>query len=245
MSNPLADWQLPEGVDRGLWDYLHSEEMVQGYDDMMQESPLARQDVAYCERVFGPVGEVVDLGCGTARLAIHLAKLGHRCTAVDLSPVMLARARRNAEAAGLSIALIEANLIDLKPLAEASFDYAACLFSTLGMIRGADNRLAALRAIHRILRPAGQLVLHIHRRWFRGLGWGLLVQQTWRTLIGSPNAGDITMSQHYAGSPLTLHHFTWGEIMRLIREAGFTLKSDEPIREAKGVYGYLLHLQKS
>ena len=28
------DWQLPPGVDRGLWDYLHSGEMVSGYDEM-------------------------------------------------------------------------------------------------------------------------------------------------------------------------------------------------------------------
>ena len=36
---PTPDWQLPPGVDRGLWDYLHSTGMVAGYDDQMAASP--------------------------------------------------------------------------------------------------------------------------------------------------------------------------------------------------------------
>ena len=31
----IPDWQLPEGVDRGLWDYLHAGDMVAGYDEQM------------------------------------------------------------------------------------------------------------------------------------------------------------------------------------------------------------------
>ena len=32
----IPDWQLPPGVDRGLWDYLHAGEMVAGYDEQMR-----------------------------------------------------------------------------------------------------------------------------------------------------------------------------------------------------------------
>ena len=34
----IPDWQLPPGVDRGLWDYLHSGEMVRGYDGQVAAS---------------------------------------------------------------------------------------------------------------------------------------------------------------------------------------------------------------
>jgi len=245
MKPRIPDWQLPQGVDRGLWDYLHSEEMVQGYDAMMQASPLAALDIAFCERAFPEPGDLLDLGCGTARLAIHMAQKGYRCTGVDLSSVMLQQAKSNAITAGVSLELIEASLLDLKPIPDSSFDYAACLFSTLGMIRGSDNRLSALRSMARILRPKGRLVLHLHRRWFRGLGWPILWQQCWRTLLGATNAGDVTMPQHYAGAPLTLHHFTWREVTSLLKNCGFKLLEYEQIVEPRGVYGYLILAEKA
>ncbi|MFO0825053.1 MAG: hypothetical protein U0792_18345 [Gemmataceae bacterium] len=32
----IPEWQLPPGVDRGLWDYLHADDMVAGYDEQMR-----------------------------------------------------------------------------------------------------------------------------------------------------------------------------------------------------------------
>src|SRR5437764_7627026 len=83
MTTP--DWQLPPGIDRGLWDYLHSGDMVRGYDAQLADSPLAREDVAFCESVFTTPGRLLDLGCGTGRLCVHFARLGFDCVGVDLS----------------------------------------------------------------------------------------------------------------------------------------------------------------
>ena len=43
------------------------------------------------------------------------------------------------------------------------------------MVRGAENRAAVVRQAFRVLRPGGRFVLHVHNRWFRGLGWGRVV----------------------------------------------------------------------
>src|SRR3954470_737412 len=134
MATP--DWQLPPGVDRGLWDYLHSGEMVSRYDDQMATSPLAWADVAFCAEYFPTPGRLVDLGCGTGRLCVHFAAKGYECVGVDLSDEMLTKARENAAAAGGRVEWVPANLVDLGGLPAESFDYAACLFSTLGMVRG-------------------------------------------------------------------------------------------------------------
>ena len=80
----LPDWQLPPGVDRGLWDYLHSLEMVAGYDAQTAASPLAAADVRYCEAWFPTPGRLIGLGCGTGRLAIHFARKGYACTGVGV-----------------------------------------------------------------------------------------------------------------------------------------------------------------
>jgi SAM-dependent methyltransferase len=266
----LPDWQLPAGVDRGLWDYLHAADMVAGYDEQMRASPLATADIAFCDSVFPVKGKLLDLGCGTGRLCAHFAAKGYDCVGVDLSEEMLAKARENAEnltpqppslrgkgepeapppaGEGLgrgSATFIQANLVDLSDLPAASFDYAACLFSTLGMVRGRDNRAKVVASAYRLLKPGGRFVLHAHNRYFRGLGWKRVLGQRLKTLLGRDVAGDITMPQAYAGAPLTLHHFTRREVIGLLESAGFAVKEVFAIGDdglpATGsrVYGWLM-----
>jgi ubiquinone/menaquinone biosynthesis C-methylase UbiE len=215
----IPDWQLPPGVDRGLWDYLHSDEMARGYDEQMAGSPLAAADIAFCDKAFPTPGRLLDLGCGTGRLCLHFARKGYDCVGVDLSEEMLARAREATR--GLAIDYRKANLVDLSVLPDTSFDYAACLFSTLGMVRGHENRTKVLENAYRLLKPGGRFVLHAHNRWHRGLGLSRFAGQFVRTLFERPSAGDITMPQAHAGAPLTLHHFMQHEVMMLLWEAGF------------------------
>src|SRR2546422_852191 len=55
-------------------------------------------------------GPVLELGCGTGRLAIPLAQAGGAVTGIDRAPSMLSEARRKAEAAGVSVAWHEADM---------------------------------------------------------------------------------------------------------------------------------------
>ncbi|MDB5310328.1 MAG: class SAM-dependent methyltransferase [Gemmataceae bacterium] len=243
----VPDWQLPPGVDRGLWDYLHSGEMVRGYDEQMAASPLAQIDVAFCERAFPNPDRLLDLGCGTGRLCVHFSARGYECVGVDLSDEMLARAGENATAAGVRVEWRKANLVDLSGLPDRSFDYATCLFSTLGMVQGVENRAKVVANAFRLLKPGGRFVLHVHNRFFGGLGWGRTLGHWWRGLLGRPDAGDTTMSQAYGGAPLTLHHFTHREAVRVLTDTGFSVREVRPVGLDGGparawwrVYGYLL-----
>jgi SAM-dependent methyltransferase len=247
----IPDWQLPPGVDRGLWDYLHSGEMVHGYDDQMAASPLARADVVFCERVFERSGRLIDLGCGTGRLCLHFAEKGFHCVGVDLSDEMLTQARTNADAAGVSVEWVNANLVELAGVPDGGFDYAACLYSTLGMVRGTENRAAVVRQAFRVLRPGGRFVLHVHNRYFRGLGWGRVARQAVRTLLGRVDAGDVMMPQAYGGAPLTLHHFTRREAIALLTAARYRVLSASAVAASGAevspgtrAYGYLFAAEK-
>jgi SAM-dependent methyltransferase len=243
----IPDWQLPAGVDRGLWDYLHAADMVAGYDEQVRSSALAAADVAFCDRAFPAPGKLLDLGCGTGRLCAHFATKGFECVGVDLSDEMLAKARERTT--GLNpvarTTFLKANIAERIEMSDGSFDYAACLFSTLGMVRGAENRAKVVANAFRLLKPGGRFVLHAHNRFFRGLGWKRVASQRLKTLLGRSDAGDLTMPQAYGGAPLTLHHFTAREAEAILGGAGFEVK-DVAALGAEGqpaagsrVYGWL------
>jgi SAM-dependent methyltransferase len=257
---PPADWQLPPGVNRGLWDYLHDPAVARNYDDSLTRSSLFSLDLPFVEHHAQPPGLLLDLGCGTGRLLVHLAQKGYRCVGVDLSAEMLAIAARKAHAAGVSVDLLRASIAELDALADASFDHAACLFSTLGMVVGADVRRRVLAHVFRLLRPGGRFVLHVHNRWFNawdpsGRAW--LVGNLFRSWLGREPAGDRAMPVHQGIAGLTLHLFTRTEALRVLRAAGFRIIEVRPLSlRADGrlawpwclgrlrAYGYLIAVEK-
>jgi SAM-dependent methyltransferase len=215
----LPDWQLPPGTDRGLWDYVSSERVAREYDAALAGTPLLELDLRFAERHFPAPGRLVDLGCGTGRLLLHFARRAFSCFGVDLSEAMLDVVREKAVREWLSVERMKANLVELDPLPAASFDYAACLFSTLGMIRGRDHRATFLKHVRRVLKPGGVFVLHAHNAGYR---FGRVGRR------GS-EPGDRTMPQHRGGAELTLHHFTRRELVAHLAEAGFRVRELVPV----------------
>ena len=222
-----ADWQLPPGVSRGLWDYLHDAALARNYDASLAGSPLLAVDLGFAEQYFEKPGRLIDLGCGTGRLLLPFARRGFRVLGVDLSADMLRVAGEKAAAGGVTMHRLQANIVELDGVRGGVFDYAACLFSTLGMVTGAAERRRVLDHVYRLLRPGGRFLLHVHNRWFnfwdpRGRRW--LVRDL---LTGGP--GDRTMPVHLGIAGLSLHLFTRREVTRLLRETGFRVLEVRPV----------------
>jgi len=68
-----------------------------------------------------PGQSVLDVACGTGVVAVSAARAGARVRGLDLSPVLLERARQNAQIAGVEIDFVEGDAEAL-PYADASFD---------------------------------------------------------------------------------------------------------------------------
>lgn len=224
----LADWQLPPGVTRGLWDYLHDADVARRYDAGLAGSSLFTADLHFVRRWFDRPGRLIDLGCGTGRLLVPVAAAGFWGLGVDLSEEMLRVTGEKAAAAGVRVDRVQANLVELDCLCDQAFDYAACLFSTLGMVAGAAERRRVVAHAYRLLRPAGRFVLHVHNRWFNlwnppGRAWLI------RNALFERSSGDRVMPVHQGIAGLTLHLFTRREAGRLLRQAGFRLLDVQPL----------------
>lgn len=99
----------------------------------------------------GP-SRVLDAGCGTGRVAIRLAELGHEVVGVDLDPRMLERARADAPA----LAWVQADLAGLALDAEP-FDLVVAAGNVIPLVApGAEPAVVAALAGH--LRVGGLLV---------------------------------------------------------------------------------------
>ena len=119
--------------------------------------------LGHIDRVYHRVAELVrgsdvlDLGCGTGNLTIQLARRGLSVVGVDLSPEMLALAKRKA-AAGTAPRLLQAGaveLIDHFPVGSFDTIVSVLVFSELS---DAEQRVA-LRQCGSLLRPRGCLIL--------------------------------------------------------------------------------------
>jgi SAM-dependent methyltransferase len=227
---------LPEGVPRGVWEYAHREHIAGDYDEEFATNTLFDFDENVLARSFPTPGVFVDLGCGTGRALLPIARRGFRAIAVDLSPTFLRIVGDKAASAGVRVERLLANLIELGCFADASVDYAACLFSTLGMIRGRENRRKFLRHVVRMLRPGGVFVVHAHNRWHnlrdpQGRAW-LLKNLLWERWRGTCEAGDKFFP--YRGiQEMFLHVYTRGEFVAELTSAGFRVRELIPLDTAK------------
>jgi SAM-dependent methyltransferase len=103
-----------------------------------------------------PGAAILDVGCGTGRHSIELARRGYVMTGVDLSTQMLARARESASAAKVHVEWIHGDATRLS-LARR-FEGAICLCEgAFGLLGAGDDPilqpLAILRNISRSLKP--------------------------------------------------------------------------------------------
>ncbi|MFO0808152.1 MAG: class I SAM-dependent methyltransferase [Gemmataceae bacterium] len=237
MSAP-ADWQLPPGVSRGVWDYLHDADLARTVDAALAGTPLLELDLEFAKRQIAIGSRVLDLGCGTGRVAVPLAARGDRVTGVDLSLEMLRIARAKAAAAGVCVDFLDASVVELDSLRDGVFDAAVCLFSTLGMVSGVEARQRVVGHAFRLVRPGGVFVLHVHNRWHHlrtsaGRRWlaGDVLRSLWRALGRRPDvSGDFAMPHSAEGhTGWTMHLFTRREVVGLVRAAGFHIVEVLPL----------------
>ena len=108
-------------------------------------------------RRYGLAGRrVLDVGCGTGKSFMPLLERGFEVTACDVSPEMVAEARRKA---GGRADVLVADMRRLPVLGK--FDLIICLNDGLNHLLRIDEVRETLRSFHRSLAPGGLLVFDV------------------------------------------------------------------------------------
>ncbi|HEX9710067.1 MAG TPA: ubiquinone/menaquinone biosynthesis methyltransferase [Candidatus Thermoplasmatota archaeon] len=135
------------------------DDLSEGYD-VFNRLVTGNLDLLWRKRLVDlcpAVGRALDFGCGTGDLTERLLERGkaNRVAAIDITPGMLARARRRARSGGYAGRVSHARADGERlPFPDAAFDLAVSAF----VMRNVGDRQAAYREIARVLKPGGSLV---------------------------------------------------------------------------------------
>ncbi len=97
-------------------------------------------------------GPILDLGCGTGRVTLHLARRGADAHGVEVSLPLLRALERRAAERGLDVPAWQADVRGMEP-PDTTFALAVAPMQLLQVLGGAEARAAALKRIARTLAP--------------------------------------------------------------------------------------------
>src|SRR5690242_11378547 len=140
--------------------------MPQGYEGWDEYAPfydwenartLGRRDVPFWRNLaLQARGPVLELGCGTGRISLPLAKAGVDLFGVDRSEPMLARARTRLRRAKLTdrVQLVRSD-IRFVPFTGPAFSMVMAPYGVLQSLLLERDLAATLREVRRVLKPGG------------------------------------------------------------------------------------------
>jgi SAM-dependent methyltransferase len=186
-----------------------------------------------------PRVRVLDLGCGTGRLALGLAAAGHRVTGLDPAAASLAAARAKPNAD--TVTWVEGTTASLQP---GGFDLALMTRHVAQFFVEDDAWATTLRELHDALVPGARLVFD--SRDPRARAWDRWTPEESRSTIELPDGtevefftevtaedGDVvSFATHYRfddGTPRTstadLRFRSEGELRASLAAAGFSIRA--------------------
>ncbi|MCK1499359.1 class I SAM-dependent methyltransferase [Bradyrhizobium sp. 188] len=153
MSNPLTVSALQSHFSE---DYFY-------FGSVIHPSEKSEREVAAIWNLLSLTegSSVLDLGCGYGRITNRLAEKGARMTGIDVSPVLLDKAKADAAERGVEVEYV---LGDMRTLPwRDRFDAAFLWYTTFGYFDEADNERVLCEAASSIRNGGRLLIDHVNR----------------------------------------------------------------------------------
>jgi SAM-dependent methyltransferase len=131
--------------------------------DWENAQTVARRDVPFWARLAGAqTGRVLELGCGTGRLTVPVARTGARIVGIDRSPAMLARGQKRLRRARLGNAsLLIGDIRHLPFRRRAGFSLVMAPYGMLQSLTREKDLAATIASVHAVLPKGGLFVVDL------------------------------------------------------------------------------------
>jgi SAM-dependent methyltransferase len=160
-------------------------------------------------------GPVLDLGCGTGRVALHLARRGHTVVGLDVEPELIATLSARAEGLPLEAVLADARGFEL----DTDIALAIAPMQLAQLLGGRADRLECLGCVAAHLLPGGRVAMAI-------------VERLPRESEGPPPLPDVREVDGWVYSSLPVEAVDIGEEI-VIRRLRQTVSPTGDLREAE------------
>ncbi len=165
---PISD--LERHLPAEWWRTLFNAVYLKTDGDVVENQQNTIQDVSRLLELTGltPDAEIVDLCCGQGRHAIELGRRGFtKVTGVDRSRYLVRLARRRGQKLGLTINFREGDARKFR-YAQGTADCVTLFGNSFGYFERAEDDVGVLRAVKRILKPKGVVLLDlVDGEWMR------------------------------------------------------------------------------
>jgi ubiquinone/menaquinone biosynthesis C-methylase UbiE len=125
---------------------------------------LQRRDVAFWQRLAAAQdGAVLELGCGTGRIAVPVARSGARIVGIDRSEEMLARARKRVARArvGRYLSLVRGDIRELPFTRRTKFSAVLAAYGILQSLTRERDLTRTFASVARVLRRGGLFAIDV------------------------------------------------------------------------------------
>lgn len=141
----------------------HGWDEYAAYYDWENAQTVGRRDIAFWQRLASAAkGPVLELGCGTGRVALPVARGGATVVGIDRSAPMLARARKRVKRAKLQsqVQLVRGDIRHL-PFPDKSFPLVMAPYGILQSLLVERDLARTLEAVSRVLTRKGTFGLEL------------------------------------------------------------------------------------
>jgi SAM-dependent methyltransferase len=202
------------------------------------ESPWSREDEFFLSAADeAPASRVLDLGCGTGRLALGLAAAGHQVTGVDPARASLDAARTKPGAE--RVTWIVGTMSDVP---EQTFDMAVMTSHVSQFLIDDQEWDRALADLARLLRPGGRLLFDARdpqdRRWD---AWNPVDS---RHQVALPDGREVAVWTEVTAvrdSRVSFtHHYVFPDGDELLSTATLRFRTEDELRNSLHASGFVV-----
>lgn len=154
---------LEKHVDPEWWKSIFNAYYLKTDGDVVEDVEITSAEIDLFTGVLDMKKEssVLDLCCGQGRHALELARRGiMKVDGMDRSHFLITRAKASAKKEGLCIKFREGDARKL-PYRDQKYDYVMLMGNSFGYFENANDDMAVLNEVFRILKPNGKILIDV------------------------------------------------------------------------------------